>query len=329
MSASDDKGRPMTSVIIDTDIGIDDAMAFAYLSAKPGVEISAVNSVHGNCDVETATSNALRALDFLGLTDVPVARGASAPMKRPLKVRKFAHGEDGMGDSTIGESSRQVTGEHAADQLVRLANERPGEHSLLALGPLTNLALALEKDREVLTKLARIVIMGGSGPFPTAGTFRQEDTNIEHDPEAAEIVFAAEAAPTELVGVCVTTATVLEESQIQAIADAPSRAARLVTSILPKYLDFYQHKWSRRICSLHDPTAAVVLTEPDLSVKDRIAGPINVIDDGSNCRAWLMVREDGGDLIHDGTANPDVDVPTAVDQPFVASEFTDIVMEAN
>lgn len=307
-------------VVLDMDVGIDDAVAIAYLGAHPGVEIVALGGVHGNCRATTAATNGLRALEFIGLPDVPVALGAEQPLSRPLRLRPFVHGEDGMGDTDLPAPSREVSGEHAADQLVRLASESPGALDLFAVGPLTNVALALEKDPDLLTRFRSTVIMGGSGPFPKAGVFRQEDTNIEHDPEAAAQVMAAPRSEIRMVGVNVTTATVLNEEAIATIGKSEQPHAVLVSRILECYLDFYQHKWSRRICSLHDPLAAGVLAEPAVT-KGYIDGPVNVIDDGAGSRAWLMRREDGGALIHDVTENPSTRVITEVDSGLMQQEL--------
>ena len=104
--------------------------------------------------------------------------------------------------------------------------------------------------------------MGGSGPFPDAGMLREFDANIDHDPDAAGLVFAAPRQEVVMVGVNVTTPAILDEEGIEAIAASDTPQARLVTAILPFYLDFYRHKWGRRICSMHDPLAAAVLLDP-------------------------------------------------------------------
>lgn len=122
---------------------------------------------------------------------------------------------------------------------------------------------------------------------------REFDANIDHDPDAARLVFAAPRNELVMVGVNVTSPAILDEEAIDAIAAADTPQARLVTAILPFYLDFYRHKWGRRICSMHDPLAAAVLLDPTY-VTQWLEGTVNVIHDGSLARAWLMQREDGG-----------------------------------
>ena len=283
----------MRQVVLDMDVGIDDAIAIALLAARADAEVVALGSVHGNCSIEDATRNALVVLEACGLGAVPVAMGADTPLEVPLHLAGFVHGADGLGDVGFPAPAGRPTGEHAADQLVRLGRERPGELDLLAVGPLTNLGLALRQDRDALARYRSVVIMGGSGPYPEPGVLREFDANIDHDPDAARLVFAAPREELVMVGVNVTTPAILDEQAIEAIAAADTPQARLVTAILPFYLDFYRHKWGRRICSMHDPLAAAVLLDRGY-VTRWLEGPVNVIHDGALARAWLMAREDGG-----------------------------------
>ena len=135
----------MRQVVLDMDVGIDDAIAIALLAARADAEVVALGSVHGNCSMEDATRNALVVLETCGLGDVPVAAGAETPLEVPLHLAGFVHGADGLGDVGFPAPTGRPTGEHAADQLVRLGRERPGELDLLAVGPLTNLGLALRR----------------------------------------------------------------------------------------------------------------------------------------------------------------------------------------
>jgi inosine-uridine nucleoside N-ribohydrolase len=311
-------------VVLDMDAGIDDAVAIAYFAAHPDVEIVAFGGVHGNCRATDSAVNGLRVLEHCGLPDVPVAVGAEEPLDRPLRLRPFVHGEDGLGDAGFPAPRNAPTGEHAADQIVRLAQESPGELDLFAVGPLTNLSMALDRDPDVLTRYRSVVIMGGCGPFPPAGVVRQEDTNTEHDPTAAARVLAAPRTAMTTVGVNVTTATILDEAAIARLAAAPTPHAELVTRVLACYLDFYQHKWGRRICSLHDPLAAGVLVDPSI-VAAAAEGPVNVIDDGAGSRAWLMIREDGGELVQPVTPAPPTRVVTRVEGERFARDLVDVL----
>ena len=148
----------------------------------------------------------------------------------------------------------------------------------------------------MLARYRSVVIMGGSGAYPPAGVLREVDANIDHDAVAAALVFGAPRQELVMVGVNVTNPAILDEASVEAIAAADTPQARLASAILPFYLGFYQHKWGRRICCLHDPLAAGILVQPDYVTAWR-EGPVNVIGDGYLSRAWLMEREDGGPLV--------------------------------
>ena len=302
----------MRRVVLDMDVGIDDAIAIALLAARDDTEVVALGSVHGNCSVEDSTRNALVVLETLGLGDVPVARGAEEPLEVPLHLAGFVHGADGLGDVGFPPPAGAPSGEHAADQIIRLGREQPGELDLLAVGPLTNLGLALRRDPDALARYRSVVLMGGSGPFPPAGVLREFDANIDHDPDAARLVFAAPRQELVMVGVNVTTPAILDEEAIAEIAAAEGAAARLVSAILPFYLDFYRHKWGRRICSMHDPLAAGILADPSY-VTGWLDGAVNVIHDGALARAWLMAREDGGEIVQGVVPAPATRVAREVD----------------
>lgn len=302
----------MRRIVLDMDVGIDDAIAILYLAARDDAEIVALGAVHGNCTVADSARNALTVLEAVGLGHVPVALGAETPLEQPLDVASFVHGFDGLGDAGLPAPAGSVTGEHAADQLIRLSLEHPGELDLLAVGPLTNLGLALQRDPEVLARYRSVVIMGGSGPYPPAGVLREVDANIDHDASAAALVFAAPRQEVVMVGVNVTTPAILDEYAVGALAVADTPAARLASAILPFYLGFYRHKWGRLVCSMHDPLAAGILVDPSYATAWR-EGPVNVVSDGYMARAWLMEREDRGPLALPVTEAPATRVVTAAD----------------
>lgn len=285
-------------IVLDMDVGIDDAIAILFLAAQPEVEIVALGSTFGNVDTDQATHNALVVLEAVGLDRVPVAHGADAPLSGPLDLADHVHGPDGLGG--IGAPGMAVagaaTGETAADQLIRLGREHPGELDLLAVGPLTNLGLALRQDPDALGRYRSVVIMGGSGPEPTDDAGLEYDANITNDPEAADAVFSARGARLVMVGVNVTSPTILDEASIARIAAADTPQARLASRILPFYLDFYSRRLVRRVASMHDPLAAGVLLDPSL-VTGYLRAPVSVLRMG---RCWRAVAPR-----HPGVGVPD------------------------
>jgi purine nucleosidase len=180
----------MNRLIIDTDPGVDDAHAILLALAHPDTKVEAITTVNGNVGVDLTTANALKILDVAG-RDVPVYRGCDRPLISRSASADYVHGTDGLGDCGIPKSKKKVQPEHAVHALVRLANENPGELTLAAIGPLTNLATALGVDPDLPKKFKRLVIMGGAIESKgNAGSITAE-FNIYTDPEAAHIVFSS------------------------------------------------------------------------------------------------------------------------------------------
>jgi purine nucleosidase len=283
-------------LILDMDIGVDDAIALMYLSTRPNIGIAAVGSVHGNTDAVGAADNGLRLLQLCGLPDVPVAIGARVPLVRPGVLGPEVHGDDGLGNvaaTAIAPATRRPAGESAAEQIVRLARERPGALDILATGPLTNLALALRLEPRLTDLIGSVVVMGGAangiGNMNPVG-----EANIWKDPEAARMVFEA-SWPLTMVGLDVTMRTQLDESAIARIAASDRPLARLTTAILRHYLDFYQTilGYDRRICPLHDPLAAGIAADPSL-IRRALHADV-VVECGDDARGMTIVdrRRDG------------------------------------
>ncbi|MCG8924168.1 nucleoside hydrolase [Lentzea sp. CC55] len=253
-------------IIVDADPGIDDALALYYLRDRPEVEIAAIGTVHGNVPVELATANALRLTERLGL-DVPVATGAAKPLAQPLMTAEDVHGADGLGGYAGDEPTTSPTGQSAAEQLADLARRNPGELSLLAIGPLTNVALALQIEPRLPRLLDRVVVMGGALNVPGNITSHAE-ANFWHDPEAADLVLAAGFEDLTIVGLDVTMECHAPAEWLEALpGDCYPRR------ILGFYADFYGSFLGKRGFVPHDPLAAAVLVEPDLATyhEDRFA----------------------------------------------------------
>lgn len=177
----------MKRLVIDTDAGVDDAQAILLAFGHKDAEIVAFTTVNGNVDVSKTTANVLKVLDLVG-KDVPVYRGCVSPLVAEPHHAAYVHGEDGLGDCGIPNSKRQPEKKHAVLALVDLANENPGQLSLVAIGPLTNLAVALQLDPDLPKKYADLTIMGGA-IYAKGNTNITAEFNIFVDPEAARVVF--------------------------------------------------------------------------------------------------------------------------------------------
>jgi purine nucleosidase len=280
-------------VVVDTDTGIDDALALLWLAGRTDVEVSAITSVYGNCTVDDALRNIAYVQRLGGLQHVPVAAGASGPVDgRPAHLAPYVHGVDGMGDLGLDRPEATVVAQTSAEYLVELANSAPGEYDLLPLGPLSNVALALELDPLVLTKFRSTVLMGGSGPFPPVGVTQTVDANIANDPAAARAVFAAPRSELVMVGVNVGRQTVVDEAAVQVLHRSGSPVGEFCAAALESYMDFYQYAWGRRISPAWDGLAAGLLVEPRW-ITASVDGPVAVVPDGLLARAHLLQTSDG------------------------------------
>jgi purine nucleosidase len=180
-------------LILDVDTGIDDALALLYACSSPEAELVAVTCVAGNVDAREVARNTLSVLELAGRGDVPVWLGAEAPLVKALQTTPETHGPRGIGYAELPPARRSLEAGHAADRIAELARAQPGELTLVTLGPLTNLALALEREPTLPRLLRRHVLMGGAYRAP-GNTTPTTEWNIHVDPDAAKKVFAAWAS---------------------------------------------------------------------------------------------------------------------------------------
>ncbi|ROQ38550.1 purine nucleosidase [Frondihabitans sp. PhB188] len=281
------------TVHVDTDTGIDDALALLFLAAQPDVEIVGISAVYGNCVVDDALRNIGHVTRLGGRPLTPVSRGAAGPLAAEAHIAHYVHGHDGLGDVVETRLLPEVLLElTAAEHLVKSANDAPGEVDLLTLGPLTNLALALAQDPLLLTKFRSVTIMGGSGPFPELGASHMFDANIQNDPKAAKAVFSAPATRRVMVGVNATGTVFTDEADIKALHASGTPTGTFAADILESYLDFYQFAWGRRVSPVHDGLAAALTVRPEW-IAESASGPVNITDDGFTVRARIMTAADG------------------------------------
>ena len=226
----------MKRVIIDCDPGIDDTAAILLALASPELEVVAVTTTYGNASVETCTANALRVLSAAGRSDIPVFMGAGKPLLRPANEgwASHIHGGDGLGGlaGPQGADSREggndgTEGRHAALAIAEAVMAAPGELTVLALGRMTNLALALSLEPRLAGAVQEIVVMGGAVMVP-GNVSGVATANLHEDPEAAAIVYRS-GAPIAQVGLDVCNRVTVSPAQLEAIAGAGSPAAQLLS----------------------------------------------------------------------------------------------------
>ncbi len=252
-----------TYVVIDCDTGVDDTMAIFYGLLAPEIEVVGLTCVWGNITVDTTTTNTLRLLEMMGRPEIPVARGAHKPLVGPeWPLGNGVHGSDGQGNLNLPPPTLKPVAESAAELLIRLAHEHPGELTLVPTGPLTNVATAVLMDPGIAKLYKRVVLMGGN--FLVHGNAaRYAEANIWHDPEAAQIVFEAGWDVTA-VGLDVTDKTMLSQERIDKLRDSGTVAGVHISRITRHYVDRYSVRTGRRECAMHDALALAIAADPTL-----------------------------------------------------------------
>lgn len=313
----------MTSVpmLVDVDTGVDDALALLYACASPEIDLLGVTCVSGNVHRDLAARNSRAVLDLAGRDDVQVALGAEAPLRRPITFSEEVHGPGGVGHAEVAEPSRPFADGHAADLLIERVRSRPGEITLVSLAPMTNLAIALEREPRLPSMVKRFVFMGGAFRHPGNVTPAAE-ANIYADPEAAEHVLAAfgadgagPARPVD-VGLDVTELVTLHQQDLDAICDTreDSALARFIRDAVAFYMGFYRSWHGSDGAAMHDPLALAVAVDPTLVRTEPVAVEIEVSGDhttGATVADWNRVWN----------RRPNLDVAVEVDAPAFLSRF--------
>ena len=248
-------------VVIDCDPGIDDIAALLLARQIERFDVKAVTTVAGNVRLEYTTKNALELLSFIEW-DIPVGRGADRPLTRPLVTAEDIHGVDGMGGISLPATAKTPEAEPAWDLLYRIAKENPGTLDIIAVGPLTNIAVALAKYPDLPGLISRIVIMGGA--FLAGNTTAAAEFNIYVDPEAARRVFVS-GIPFYLCPLDLTHEGYLTAEELSEIGSLGSPAAKFFRDVLMYgYYDIAATYTQGKGVPLHDPVAVLFAAEPSL-----------------------------------------------------------------
>ena len=250
-------------IIIDTDPGIDDALAIYYALAAPELEVVGVTTIFGNCETPLSTINALRLLEIAGRSDIPVAEGAHAPLVVPFGgAADFVHGTDGQGNVHLPPPQTTKHPLTAAQFIIEMVNRSPEPITLVPIGPLTNIALALALDPTLERKLGGIVLMGGNA-FAPGNITPAAEANILGDPEAAERVFRAHV-PIVMVGLDLTDRTLMTGDKIDQLATFNNPRAQHLARIIPFYRKFHQQWYEADGILIHDSMTIAYLLHPHL-----------------------------------------------------------------
>jgi purine nucleosidase len=283
-----------TALLLDVDTGIDDSLALLYACASPEAEIVAVTCVAGNVDARQVAENTRAVLEIAGRIDVEVALGRETPLVRDLVTTPETHGPRGIGYAVLPPAGRPLSTRFGPDLIVEEARRRPGELTLVTLGPMTNLAVALQREPALPTLLRRWVIMGGSYRSP-GNTAPTTEWNVSVDPDAAqrciaafgrpdvtEARVAAGMAPLPLaLGLDVTERAKLLPGHLVALAARAGVGANPVLRFIDDALRFYMEFHARNDgfygAFIHDPFAVAAALDPSLVRSQAVAVDVELV----------------------------------------------------
>jgi len=277
-------------VIFDTDPGVDDAMALLFLHKHPEIELLGITTVFGNATIETTTRNALF-LQQSWVIKAPVARGAGVPFNAERSASRppvHVHGDNGLGNVVLPETIEATPDPRSAHRfIIDMVKANPGEVTLVAVGRMTNLALALRDAPEIAGLVKAVVIMGGAF-FVPGNVTPVAEANIIGDPEAADLVMTA-PWKVVVVGLDVTHKTVLTRQGLGAMAREGDAAVKLLAEISDFYIGFYSHLVSDGMM-VHDSCAAIYVVAPELFTTQ--SGAIRVVA-GGLADGQTIIKPDG------------------------------------
>ncbi|QIZ77727.1 nucleoside hydrolase [Ferrimonas lipolytica] len=267
-------------IIFDTDPGIDDAMALLFAHAHPNIKLHAITTVYGNGVISDCTRNAcfINAKFAIGAV---VAEGASGPLQRPANGPTICvHGQHALGDVQAPlDTPIEIDSRPAYQYICDEVKANSGEITLVAIGPLTNIALALQHDPDIVNHVKQVVIMGGAfgsdGNFGNVAPFAE--ANIHDDPDAADQVFTADW-PVTIIGLDVTHKAFFSGDYLEQLRHSAGEAGEFIWQVSRHYLKFYSERFGKDGCHVHDPSAVAFVADPTLF--GTRSGPVRVVNSG-------------------------------------------------
>ena len=255
-------------IILDTDPGTDDAMALMLALNSPELDVKAITVVPGNVTAQQGLENALRMVSLAHRCDIPVAGGAQHPLFQKLITAEFWHGKNGLANIELPASKCQADGRFGPDLIIQLVHASPHEITLVPVGPLTNIALAIQKDPSIVPLVKEVILMGGS--IKGGNVNAAAEANIYNDPEAAQIVFQA-GWPLTMVGLDVGDKTLFSRKQLDQLGQTHGPVNDFVYGVT-KFLVELSEKFGDSGTPMYDPLAvgvaidAALVTAPAMHV---------------------------------------------------------------
>lgn len=287
-------------MILDLDTGVDDALAIAYATASPEVDLIGIVASYGNNLRDVCATNSLKLLHLLGQDSIPVYAGADHSLTTDsfsvMKVSKQIHGQNGIGEVELPEPSHPLESGNGADFIIQAAHKYRKNLVIVPTGPMTNLAVAIKKDPTIISEIGNVTFMGGALTVP-GNVSATAEANIHQDPVAANTVLRS-GLPLTMVGLDVTMQTLLTKDDTAKWRSLATQAGQKYADITDFYIEAYdQLDIDHRGCALHDPLAVGVAIDPTLV--QTISLPLTVTTSGA----------DAGRTVGDPALSADPDVP--------------------
>ncbi len=264
----------MERIIIDTDPGIDDALAILLTLASPELKLEGLSIVHGNCSMLQGSRNGRAVLELAKAMQVPVANGCELPLVQPSLLAPETHGNTGLGYAELPEPTIKVDSRHAVDFMIETVLANPGEIVIAPIGPLTNLALAIRKEPRFAPAVKSLYIMGGAIRYD-GNTTPLAEFNTYVDPHAAHIVFHA-GIPTTLVPLDVTYQCVLSPADVARLQSLPSGIPKFIADSTRFYMEFHDEYQQIDGCVINDPLALALIFQPDLCEYEEVYVDVDI-----------------------------------------------------
>lgn len=259
--------RPIR-VLLDTDPGIDDALTILLAVASPEVDLIALTVTGGNCALTDGVRNGLNVLALVGATHIPVAAGMGIPLLRPPFTAPETHGDRGLGYAVLPPSPVLPVAEHGVDLLIREIMAHPGEITLVAIGPLTNIAMAVRKEPRIAQAVREVIIMGGA--LRAAGNVTEmAEFNFYVDPHAAQIVLQS-GMPIVLLPWDITKKVLLTQADVDQLLQIHGPVPQFIADVTRFYMDFHLQYFGMAGCSINDPAALALAFLPDLARRQHL-----------------------------------------------------------
>ncbi len=301
-------------IVLDTDPGIDDALAILLALASPEVELAALTVIGGNCSLAEAVRNGLDVLALGGAAHIPVVAGVERPLIRPPLTAPETHGNTGLGYARLPLSPALPAAEHAVDRLIAEIMAAPGEVTLVAVGPLTNVAMAIRKEPRIVTAVRELIIMGGAlradGNVTPLAEF-----NIYVDPHAAHIVLHS-GMPIILVPWDITKDILLTQADVERLLRVGGPIPQFIADATRFYIEFHLEYFGWAGCSINDPAALVLVFQPDLARLQAIYVDVEI-------NSETTMGKTIGDFLGVTKRPPNVQLVTAFDSERFVALFLD------